>query len=133
MHKQFGAAIILMICSVSAIHAEGADRPVWEIAPSWSCHFIQEFRCSSDTQNCEAGAAEYSRDLKLDFQKGAISYVGGGTFPITNRQHLPELRKSFFVQDQTEFFFQGGMLWRTLMPSFAGTAFTLQAYRCAPV
>jgi hypothetical protein len=125
-------AITGVAMAQSTLLPSDADRPIWDIAPVWHCYFIQEFRCSSDAQSCATGAQAYNRDLNLDFGNGTISYSGGGTFPITNRQHLPLLKKSFFVQGQTEFFLQGGILWRTFLPRFAGTEFHLQAYRCSP-
>ena len=129
---RLSVALWALVTPAAAQENQG-DRPMWDIAPAWSCHFLQEFRCSSDEKNCAISPPqEYHRDLSLDFGREAISFMGGGTFPITKRQHLPPLRKSFFVQDQTEFFFQGGMLWRTFLPSFAGTQFQLQAYRCSP-
>jgi len=127
------AALLATFISLASVGtADNADRPMWEIAPAWQCNFVQEFRCSSDTKACDAGPQPYNGDLRLDFQKGVVSYSGGGGSPITGRQQLPELRKSFFVGGQSEFFFQGGMLWRTFLPRFAGTEFQLQAYRCTP-
>lgn len=125
------AIALAVLCSGSA-RAEEGTRAMWDIAPNWSCYFIQEFHCASEGKFCSAGAQPHNRDLKLDFAKEAISYVGGGTFRIENRLHLPALRKSFFVQGQTEYLFQGGILWRTFLPSYSGKAFHLQAYRCAP-
>jgi hypothetical protein len=68
-------ALMLLVTPALAQDNQG-DRPMWDIAPAWSCHFVQEFRCSSDEKNCAIGPQEYNRDLSLDFGREAISYVG---------------------------------------------------------
>ena len=108
MRQLTSIALIITACLGSTSHAGGADRPMWDIAANWNCLFVQEHRCSSKNKTCQSGARSYNGDLKLDFRIDAVSYAGGGTNPITGKQHLPEIGKSFFVQGQTEFFFSGG-------------------------
>ena len=48
------AALILAGGSIGISSAEENARPMWEIARSWNCHFIQEFRCSSEAKACNA-------------------------------------------------------------------------------
>jgi len=131
----------------SSSMGDQSDRAMWETAEAWKCFFIEEFSCSSDARNCRIGSGTYRKNLEIDFKKDRISFLGGGSFTITGRRHRPENRQSSFsflsitvdpgpklrlVPDSTEFFYQGGILWRTYLGRFDGAVFTLQAYRCSP-